>query len=72
MPQSVLVIVDEITQDVLRVVVPDHDAQLDTATFHGKGEAIAKIDFAVFAATPDLAELKADAVAAIALKKLSP
>lgn len=72
MPQNVLVIVDEITGDVLRVVVPDTDAQLDTATFHGAGEQIAKIGFKVFAVTLDLAELKADAAAEIARKQPSP
>lgn len=72
MPKNVLVILDEVTQDVLRVVVPDDDAQLDRATFHGKGEAPAKVDFAIFSATPDLTQLKDAAVAEIAKVKLQP
>lgn len=58
MPNNVLVIHDPATGEILRVVVPDTDEQLDTATFHGAGEDIAKLAIDVFRATPDLSELK--------------
>jgi hypothetical protein len=65
MPANVLVIVDAVTQDVLRVVVPDNDAQLDKVTFHGDGEEFARIGYEVFEATSDLRKLKAVAVGEI-------
>jgi hypothetical protein len=65
MPANVLVILDATTQEVRRVVVPDHDAQLDKETFHGSGEVIAKVDFQTFLTTPDLAQLQADAIAVL-------
>jgi hypothetical protein len=69
MPQNVLVIVDETTGDVLRVVVPDSDEQLDEVIFHGAGEEIAKVDLQVFKDTPDLAELKDAAGTEIARRR---
>lgn len=58
MPANVLVIHDPATGEVLRVVVPDTDEQLDTQTFHQAGEDITKVSMDVFWATVDLRELK--------------
>lgn len=61
---NVLLIHDPMTDEVFRVVVPDTDAQLNTATFHGDGEQTTIIPMEVFLAYPDPRDLKIEVTAA--------
>ena len=55
---NVLVITDPETGEVLRVVVPDSDEQLETATFHSDDEVGEVIPMDTFLSTPDLRQLR--------------